>query len=73
MPYLVQGRVMKTSPLNRAKMMLYDIVTARPHAACMEFKRFVKLVYPRNPNLGPQLIDELKIYGKTGVQQAVIA
>ncbi|KAL8764484.1 MAG: hypothetical protein Q9194_007044 [Teloschistes cf. exilis] len=38
-----------------------------------QFQHFVRLESPRNPNLGPQLINHLEIYGTKGMQEATIA
>ncbi|KAL9579780.1 MAG: hypothetical protein Q9212_004903 [Teloschistes hypoglaucus] len=37
------------------------------------FERFAWLERPRNPNLGPQLVHQLKIYGRKGNQESSIA
>ncbi|KAL9582571.1 MAG: hypothetical protein Q9212_003213 [Teloschistes hypoglaucus] len=38
-----------------------------------QFKQSIKREPPRNPNLGPELIAELEIYGNNGVQENAIA
>lgn len=38
-----------------------------------QFQHFVRLESPRNPNLGPQMINQLEIYGTKGMQEATIA